>query len=167
VRLSVVIPTAGGRHTLERAVKSARGADEVIVIENDSAPWGMRSRDAGIAQATGDWILFMDDDDMFAPNVFDTIRHKLENGAWHIFRMTDGVGRVWRVREIMLGNVGTPMFVVPNRPDLPKWADHEEYYGDFWFAKSCQELLGEPQWHEETLALVRPKESLTTRWRKR
>lgn len=167
MRLSVVIPTAGGRASLDRTVKSARGADEVIVIENDAAPWGMSSRDEGIARATGDWILFMDDDDVFAPGVFDWIGPLLERGAWHVFRMEDAGGRLWRVKEILLGNVGTPMLVVPNRPDLPKWGDYANYYGDFEFAKACQEALGEPCWHEETLALLRPRESFTSRLRRR
>jgi glycosyltransferase involved in cell wall biosynthesis len=168
VRLSVVIPTAGDRpRLLDRAVRSADGADEVIVVENDASPWGMSSRDEGIARATGDWILFMDDDDAFAPGVLHRIRPLLDQGTWHIFRMTDGVGHVWRVREIMLGNVGTPMLVVPNRTDLPRWADHAEYYGDFHFAKGCQELLGEPCWHTETLALIRPKERLLSRLRRK
>ena len=52
MKLSVVIPTAGGRSSLERTVASAQDADEVIVIENDNAPWGMQSRDEGIARAT-------------------------------------------------------------------------------------------------------------------
>jgi glycosyltransferase involved in cell wall biosynthesis len=168
VRLSVVIPTAGGRSSLDRAVKSASGADEVIVIENDASPWGMLSRDEGIAKATGDWILFMDDDDVFAPGVFDCLRPLLADEGWHIFRMQDAAGgRLWRVKEILLGNIGTPMLVVPNRPDLPKWADYANYYGDFEFAKSCQELLGDPHWHEETLALLRPKEPFLSRLRKK
>lgn len=154
----MVVPTIG-RPTLEQALRSADGADETIVLSDPSPGRTANSnglRDQGIAKASGDWILFMDDDDRFVPGVFDWLRDLLTPG-WHIFRMRYRNGlTLWTDPSIHMGNVGTPMIVVPNRPDLPRWADHDVYEGDFHFAVACRELLGEPTWHEQVIAEIRP-----------
>lgn len=80
MRLSVVIPTVG-RETLERAYASAVAcADEVIIVA-DGAPDvnadlhldlgapGL-ARMAGAEVASGDWIGFLDDDDVLIPDVY-------------------------------------------------------------------------------------------------
>lgn len=156
-----MVPTSG-RPTLERTLASCAWADQTIVVPDDDpvgdAARSNRLRDAGIAQADGDWILFMDDDDTFTPDAHQIVLRALAvGGAWHVFRMRYPHGHVlWADREIRWGNVGTPMLVVPNRPDLPKWAAHDVYEADFHFAAACQDLLGEPVWHEDVIALVRP-----------
>lgn len=157
--LTVIVPTVN-RPTLPGTLRSADGADEVLVLPDPSpgrTANSNRLRDHGIAQASGDWILFMDDDDRYAPGVFDWIRDELTPG-WHIFRMryTNGI-TLWTDPSIHMGNVGTPMLVVPNRPDLPRWAAVDVYEGDFHFAVACQQLMGEPVWHEQVIAEIRPE----------
>ena len=92
--ISVVIATVG-RETLERAVESARWADEVIVVY-DSAQlpervpdganayahgptrhWGAEQRHFGISRSTGTHIAFMDDDDVYTSIAADAIRNAL------------------------------------------------------------------------------------------
>lgn len=78
--LAVVIPTTG-RDTLERAVQSAKAcADQVIVVAdgcpdipadlhvNCGAP-GL-ARNAAALHIWTDWVGFLDDDDVLAPDVY-------------------------------------------------------------------------------------------------
>ena len=68
-------------------------------------------------------------------------------------------GRVlWRVREVAVENVGTPMFLVPNLPGkLGSWtATGERYASDFDFISGSVALQGEPVWQRAVIALAPP-----------
>jgi glycosyltransferase involved in cell wall biosynthesis len=94
-RVSVIIPTHNRAHLLERAIKSAFGAGrdvEVVVVDDastDETPQMCRSlagvryvraernqklggaRNLGILASTGDYISFLDDDDLKLPGSLD------------------------------------------------------------------------------------------------
>jgi glycosyltransferase involved in cell wall biosynthesis len=97
MRISVVIPTYNRATIVPRAIESAlsqtRPADEVIVVDDGSrddtastvARFGDRircirqenggvskARNAGVLAATGDWIAFLDSDDVWIPRKLET-----------------------------------------------------------------------------------------------
>ena len=161
MKLSVIIPTIG-RDSLAAAVDSASGADEVIVIENHDNDHGYGARMRGMAQASGTHLAFLDDDDVYAPGAIDVMR------ACHadrpvIFRMDHPRhGIMWREPKLEFGNVGTPMFLVPNKPEqLGVWEPHmpglKEPGGDFTFIRGCCDVMGEPIWREEVICIVKPE----------
>jgi len=171
VRLSVVIPTIG-RPTLERTLDSVisakyRAGDEVIVVGDGKIPeaerlvtanthrmnaiyhetektggWGGPQRTLGMHLASGTHLLFMDDDDVYAPTAFEIIRKAaLEHPSkLIIFKMQSFTTRwawkvLWSHKSIFLGNVGTPMIVVPNTPpQIGVWGDR--YASDLAFYES-------------------------------
>lgn len=172
--IAVVIPTLN-RATLARAVASAEGADEVIVVgdcvhpaegqhrlqvkpaSNHREGRAAELRNAGMRQATSDWIAFMDDDDVFTAGAIHTIR-KVVSGqppALFIFRMIFA-GVIWTKPIVALQNVGTPMFVCPSRGWRP-WPTGGYPNEDYGFAD-----LNKDAWpagvvfREEIIAHVRP-----------
>jgi glycosyltransferase involved in cell wall biosynthesis len=160
VRISVVIPTIG-RDSLDAAKASAADADEVIVIENQDGDHGYSARTRGIQKATGTHLAFLDDDDVYTPGAVELMRQEARDVPV-IFRMDHPHhGLMWRHPWLEFGNVGTPMFLVPNRPEeLGEWKEHAPGFaepgGDFTFISGCVEKMGRPVWREEIVCTVRP-----------
>ena len=79
-------------------------------------------------------------------------------GRVGIFQMELWNGTVlWSEPVLRYGNVGSPMFVVPNIPDkLGEWPN--EYCGDYFFIQKTVDLQGEPIYHPgECIALIKPE----------
>jgi len=159
-RISVIVPTIG-RETLDRALESAAVADEVIVERNQDGDHGYAARMRGMARATGTHLAFLDDDDVYAPGAIETMRAAACDRPV-IFRMDDPThGIIWKRKALDFGNVGTPMFLVPNEPDrLGRWEPYAPGLkcpgGDFMFISDCAETMGAPVWREEVVAIVAP-----------
>ena len=173
VTISVIIPTIG-RASLGAAEASAAGADQVIVIENRDGDHGYSARERGAAIATGTHLAFLDDDDVYTEGAIQRMRDAACKRPV-IFRMDHHRhGIMWRKKQLEFGNVGTPMFLVPNDPNkLGRWYPHQpelrEPGGDFSFISGCVEAMGEPVWREEVTCMVRPNIvrsiAIVTAWR--
>lgn len=131
--ISVIIATNRGGPYLAEAVASVKAqtsAVQEIVLVDDGAPAGalerfadenelryLRSpgtgvsaaRNAGAAAASGDWLIFLDDDDVWHPRRIEAQRAALDadphaiashSGGWYMD--ADGIvfGKGWRVRQV-------------------------------------------------------------------
>lgn len=177
--VTVVVPTLG-RSSLARSLRSCSEADEIIVIADEtgdveharaaSAPFtrrfftaphglgqGYAQREIGMLYATSTHLAFLDDDDIFLPDALDTMRVAATTVPV-IFRMNHPLlGVVWREPQLVFGNVGTPMLLVPNR-NVGRWRPHYEGVGgDFTFIQETCLRQGDPVWNQTTIAQVRPE----------
>lgn len=153
-RITVIVATCG-RDTLPRTLKSARWANETIVVFNEWGDWGMKARNLGMAWASGTHLCFIDDDDHYTPDAGKLIRAALKDNPdkIHVFDMS-----IVTAGSLDMGCVGTPMFVVPNRPGyLGRWPDGE-YCGDNYFINETAQLQGPPVYHPgECIAVIGDK----------
>lgn len=182
MRLTIITPTIG-RASLADALASVDEqllpGDEHLVIGDGPQPvaakicvgfaaaycdgpeswsYGTVQRDHGIAMAHGDYLLFLDDDDLFMPDALEIVRAAI---AEHpdtplLFRMsTPHSGVLWRTPVVAEGNVGTPMLVTPRYPDLPRWHDGgNPYTGDHRFIERVTAAHG-VVWRKEVICVVR------------
>jgi hypothetical protein len=193
-RLSIIVPTCG-RPTLENTLRSIseqklEEGDEVLVVTDGPRPlaaslfrafalrgccvetkasgdYGGRQRNRGMDLARGDYLLFMDDDDIYEADALATIRaalHEAPNRP-HLFRMRYAwTGRVlWAERTVRLGNISTQMIAFPNRRRLRRWDSQHGH--DFRFVEN--NLPHWPPhslvWREEIIAVIRPATHACTR----
>jgi hypothetical protein len=193
VRLSIIIPTSG-RRSLGRTLDSIRDqrlieGDEVLLIGDGPQPlalelfqrsglpglyqetpetrdYGGTQRNRGLDLASGDYLLFMDDDDVFEEGAADLIRSALAThpGRPHLFRMRyASTGRLlWADRTLTLGNVSTQMIAFPNHPRLRRWDSRHGH--DHRFLVDNVPLWPPDSliWREEVIAIIRPHEGART-----
>jgi hypothetical protein len=129
---------------------------------------GAEQRDCGIKAAWGTNLMFLDDDDIYMRGALAGVRSAVGSarGLPHIFKMQQGMntnfrGDLWRTERIELGNVGTPMFVIPNTPDLPKWGSYDSGGHDYEFIRDVVTSIyaGHVVWCPQSIAIVRPTEA--------
>jgi len=169
VRLSVIVATTGRAsiaRTLESITSQLLAGDEVIVRPDRSGDWGATPRTAGARQATGDYLLWMDDDDLYLPGAFAAIRSALRQnpGRPHLFKLwragpgaDDFSDELPRAPVVKVGENSTQMFVVPNDPArIGTWGTR--YEGDFDFIASTLSLYppNSVVFRPEIIAVWRP-----------
>lgn len=175
--VSFVVPTLG-RSTLFRTLASIETlpGDEILLVGNASLDlhlhaigrpeiriiycppgndWGSTERNFVTPMARGDYLSFMDDDDMYAPGARASLESACD-GRPSIFRMKYVNGQtLWVDPEIRCGNVGTPMVFVPNVLDrIGLWGPNVGGDTDFMFRMKW--APHEIAWRKEVIALIRP-----------
>jgi glycosyltransferase involved in cell wall biosynthesis len=172
--ISYIIPTAGRRpRQLAQTLASieTRPGDEILVIGPSGVAvddrcrlipyvsiggWGGAERNIGMAAASGRYLSFMDDDDVYAPDAREALAQGIAEAAGRpiIFRMVFPNGiTLWQRQSIECGQVGTPMIVVPNMPTkLGQWG--ARYEGDMNFLESVKWAHNEFVWRSEIIAHI-------------
>jgi len=124
--------------------------------------WGNPQRNYALRFARGDYLVWMDEDDIFMPGIFRTIRQvgSESPGRPMIFRFILPDRRVlWQQRgQIERGGIGGHQLVAPNVPRMVgRWGS--TYEGDFDFIRStlnCYPSDDVCLWREEIIAACRP-----------
>lgn len=170
--ITFIVPTVG-RPSLAATLRSieCRNGDEIIVVGNgwrtkdsrvryvDCAPggdWGHTERNVATPHARGRYIAHIDDDDIYAPGARDLMGDAIKKaeGRPVLFRMRFPNGiTLWREPTIRCGNVGTPMFLIPNVPEkLGSWQSFVG--GDCAFLETSGWAPSEYVWRPEVIALL-------------
>lgn len=169
--ICIITPTIG-RPTLARALASGELApgDEWIVVGDGPQPEaeqvvnqmgpqyryvegsetrnrGNEQRDLGMSLASADYLLFLDDDDVFTPGAIGVVHGFLEDLPRPmpiIFRMHHNGHIIWQSQELWPGEVGGCMFCLPNVPGkLGRWAGWpNEQTSDLEFIKDTLRHYG-------------------------
>jgi glycosyltransferase involved in cell wall biosynthesis len=152
--------------------------DEVIALDSRiqyfemhaSHDSGNTQRDRAIQRARGSHLAFVDDDDVMAEGAMEEFHRasKVDANCIWIFRMEYGEGSstpglvLWQDPVVRPSNIGTPMWLIPNRPDLPNWrTDTDLAYSDYLFLtntiKTCYTSSDDVRWDKAIVSIIRPK----------
>lgn len=103
--------------------------------------YGNPQRNMAATLAVGNYLVFIDDDDVPLPNCLDAIRRAASEvpGRPFMFRMYHGQMVLWKDMAVRGGNVSGQMFVPPNLPGrVGRWSGR--YAADFDFINSTLAL---------------------------
>jgi glycosyltransferase involved in cell wall biosynthesis len=149
-----VIMTTKGRASVTDTFASFAAqlepGDEFIMVRDSTGDYGDAAVNDAMPRANGTHLLFMDDDDVYAPGAFAAMREFAAQNPDRIgiFRMESTVGtRIWNEPVFRFKNVSTQNYVVPNIPGkLGRWHTDspDRRNGDWYFIKETAELQGEP-----------------------
>jgi len=160
MNISFIIPTLN-RDTLKRTIDSidAWEGDEILVeVDKPSRNmWGNPGRNNAMHRARGDYLAFIDDDDYYVPNHRHIMQQAIDAHPAKpiLFRMRYPNGDyLWKTKEIIPGNIGSAMILVPNQPErLVHWKDGRNM-ADFIFVDHWSWKDDEVIWSEEVIALL-------------
>lgn len=173
--ISFIVPTVG-RASLQRTVDSIDcwPGDEILIcglprhidIHGKSVQilccppggdWGNAERNVGLSVARNPYLAFIDDDDWYAPGARQLQQTAIDQtpGRLVIFSMRYPNGTMlWEDPVLRSGNVGTPMFLMPNDPTrIGRWP-LGRYEGDWGFLEQGRYRPDEIVWREEVIALI-------------
>lgn len=170
--ITFIVPTIGRSSLLAtlRSIETMPG-DEIIVVSNgwrvkdprvryvDCEPggdWGHAERNFATPHAKGRYIAHIDDDDVYAPGtralMADAIMQTPDRPVLFRMRFPNGI-TLWRDPKIYCGNVGTPMFLIPNVPE--KMGTWQSFVGgDCAFLEGSKWEPNEYVWRPEIVALL-------------
>lgn len=157
--LLIVGDTHGGELDAVEAWCNAHGAT-YLPYDAGHHCWGHCQINHGMRHAAGDYLVFNDDDDTFAPGALAAIRraigHQVESRVLMFKFFAGRLGRTLPERYVVEESaIGGHCIVPPNDPArLGQWGCR--YGGDFDFIRSTlAHWPGGPAWFDDVIALAR------------
>jgi len=153
-------PSAKGTVQRFRAKACPGVLDIRYMTHGPTRDMGNSQRNFAYQWAHGDWIVHMDDDDIFTEDAFIKIRKAIKQISTEstlLFKVKAPWGEiVWTTKgELEQGNLCTIQMVVPNyRSNLPRWNGRQG--GNIPFIKDISERMS-LAWRSEIIAICRPQ----------
>jgi hypothetical protein len=169
--ISFIVPSVG-RPSLHRTLQSIEycEGDEIILVGarpfvpiepplrfvqcDPGGDWGHTERTRATPFAEGNYIAHIDDDDTYAPGtrklMAEAIREAQGKPIMFRMRFPNGI-TLWEDKTIRCGNLGTPMFLLPN--EQHRFGTWEPFVGgDCKFLEQCGWTADEFLWRPEVIA---------------
>jgi hypothetical protein len=130
----------------------------VIVEEVNLGYWGHAIRNKH-NQLPGDFVFHVDDDDNITEDCMDSLRETCKDrNTIYVFkyRTNDGI-TIWRTKDIILGEIGTPSGIIPTHLN-PTSEFTYVYGGDYYFYKKLEENGNHFEYIDKVIYLIRPLE---------
>jgi len=151
-----ILIVGDGFHKPTAAIVEMMGAPFRYVATAQTRDWGHSQNNWGIQNVKGDWVIMQDDDDIFLPRAFDTMREVIARGGPRVIIgrvMTPYRGILWSAPQVEPLDGHCPL--VPN--DKKKLGHYGlEYAGDQVWIRTNLEAYDSYSWADRVWTLTRP-----------
>ena len=109
----------------------------IIVEEKNLGFWGHAIRNK-YNNLEGDFVFHIDDDDNIVNDCMYTLRNICQDkNTIYIFKMNVNNDIIWKKKELIPSEIGTPMGIIPTKINSTSYFTHR-YGGDFDFYKKLE-----------------------------
>lgn len=110
-------------------------------IENKGKQFGHRQRNYIIDRVTGDYVLWIDDDNIIYKNYLEMAKNNIQkNTGIVIHKIIHELGVLPKKKDIIFADIDTLNFIVKTEiAQKVKWKE-DLYEADYYFIKECQEI---------------------------
>ena len=133
-----LVIVADGCHQTVDIVKQIDTDKISLYFINKQRMWSGLVRNTGIHKSEGEWIVYLDIDDMFGPDHLKIIAEQLGGKDWYWFNDRSWNNRQEQFNEhhcqLIRGKCGTSNLC--HRPDLVGWDERNNYYQDWQFVSN-------------------------------
>lgn len=126
----------------------------VIVEETNLGFWGHAIRNKH-NKLPGDFVFHVDDDDTIVDNCMDILRKKCsDKDTIYIFKMNNGGEIIWKTKDIILNQIGTPMGIIPTNINHKSEFTYK-YGGDYDFYKKLSDIHSKIEYNDDIIYIVK------------
>ena len=131
------------------------GDERIHVFKIDKQPiWSGNVRNAGLDEASGDYAVYLDIDDVFAPNHLDSLA-SFDKLDWYWFDDYVWNGQEFRHRKCSVNKVGRcGTCNIMHRPGLARWNAKDNYAHDWKFIQNLKAASGKYEYIKAGYYLV-------------
>lgn len=139
------------------------GFNQWCYLQTPRRTGGGKARHMGFAASMGTHIALIDDDDQYTPHALKGMRDciSVEPDRPHIFKMRNCNAdrahwhELWDSPDVKIGNIGTPMVVLPNKPEkFGVWDDLQNCSDFRFFDATLRNFEKPPTWHQHVIVDV-------------
>lgn len=140
---------------IERFLASFQCQCTLIMEPENLGHWGHAIRNKH-NKLPGDFILHGDDDDIYLPGAFATMRNVCtDTSTLYIFKISNFQGVIMSGYPLVEGNIGTPMGVIPSQYNSQStWM--YRYGGDFVFYHQLAQIIPRISYVDAVIYQCRP-----------
>ena len=126
----------------------------IIVEEKNLGFWGHAIRNK-YNNLEGDFVFHIDDDDNIVNDCMNTLRNICQDkNTIYIFKMDVNNDIIWKTKEIIHGEIGTPMGIIPTKINSTSYFTYK-YGGDFDFYKKLENDGNKIEYIDKVIYMVR------------
>jgi hypothetical protein len=147
-------PSLPNIENVRRITSNFKCKVNIIVEKKNLGFWGHAIRNKH-NKLKGDYVFHVDDDDNITPDCMENLRNICKDkNTIYIFKMDNNGDMIWKTKELIPDQIGTPMGIVPTQIN-PTSEFTYNYGGDYEFYKKLEDNGNKLKYIDKLIYIVK------------